>query len=36
MQALNKEALAGSRNFWRGKSIRLRPIKQRDLDEILT
>lgn len=36
MQALNNDGSAGNRNFWRGKSIRLRPIEQHDLDEILT
>ena len=36
MQKPSTQAMAGNRNFWRGQTIRLRPIEQHDLDEILT
>ncbi len=36
METPNNEVKTRHRNFWRGQTIRLRPIEQQDLDEILT
>jgi RimJ/RimL family protein N-acetyltransferase len=36
MEILNNEVKTEHRNFWRGSTIRLRPIEQPDLDEILS
>src|SRR5919199_2275925 len=36
MKTSNNEVTTEQCNFWRGSTIRLRPIEQQDLDEILT